>query len=617
MKAKESAALTLVLVLGGALALAGKGRAGEPPALAIKDARIVVAPGEVLERATIVFRHGLIEAVGESVTAPRDALVEDGKGLTVYAGWIDAGAPFPLELGSSDAARAREGTPPATQDDPPVETPEARRKGIRPSLEVASTLLLDNDRRALERKGGFAVALAVPPRAFLAGTSAVLALGDGSRRASIVAPHTFLHASLHGPENFDWHGYPHSLMGAHAHIRQAFADAKWVRELEERAARGAPGPRPAFDPELEALRPALDGKLRVAWQVDNAEDAVRALALGRELGLKLCFTEARHAAKAAPLLRREGVPAIVSLAWGPKPKPPLRELDPAPKPRRGQGGKPLEGPFFFFHRGASGASDAASLQTILMLESIVPCAAPGEAPPVGPLPAGPPTDPTQETRAAFEERESKRLEEVNALRDFFLAGVHVAVSSAGLKEPAEVRERLREAIKAGLSEEAAVAALTRDAARVLGLEGKLGTLEPGKLGFATVLTSTLGDEKARVRWLVVDGEKVEVERAEEDAKLSRLAGRYAFETGPVRGTLVLEALSGKLGGRLEGVGADAAALPGLKLEGDRVLFVLPVEVAKSKKPVPVDARWVEADVLEGTATFEDGARVFKAKREPR
>ena len=588
----------LLLAAGATLAWVGLAHASpsSPPPLAIQGARIVVAPGRTLEKATIVFRDGLIDAVGEGVVAPPDALVEDGKGLTVYAGWIDAGATFPLDLGSPEGARAREGTPPALQDDPPIATPEARRKGIRPSLDAATTVLLDNDRRSLERKGGFAVGLAVPPRGFLAGTSAVLALGDASRRASILASRAFLHASLHGPENNDWRTYPHSLMGAHAHLRQTFADARWLHELESRAARGSPGPRPAVDPDLEALWPALEGKLEVAWQVDTDEDAERALTLGRELGLRMCLTDARRAAKAAPLLRQGGVPAIVSLAWGPKPKPALRELDPAPRPRRGQGGKPLEGPFSIFHF------------------FVLPCAMPGDAPPIGTKPSGPPTDPTQETRAAFEERERKHQEEVNALRDFFLAGVRVAITSAGLDKPADVRERLREAMKSGLPEEAAVGALTRDAAQILGLGDRLGTLEVGKLAFATVLSGSLGDEKAKVRWLVVDGARVDVERPDDDPKLVRLAGRYRWESGANSGVLVLEVLPGKLAGHLEVAGQDPVPLPALKLEGDRVLFALPPSVAGAKKPVPVDAKWIEADVLEGTATFEDGARLFRARR---
>ena len=40
--------------------------------------------------ATVVVREGTIEAVGTDAKVPPDALVIEGKGLTVYAGFIDA-----------------------------------------------------------------------------------------------------------------------------------------------------------------------------------------------------------------------------------------------------------------------------------------------------------------------------------------------------------------------------------------------------------------------------------------------------------------------------------------------------------------------------------------------
>ena len=57
---------------------------------AITNARIVTASGPVIERGTIVIRDGLITAVGPNVTAPADARVIDGTGMTVYPGLIDA-----------------------------------------------------------------------------------------------------------------------------------------------------------------------------------------------------------------------------------------------------------------------------------------------------------------------------------------------------------------------------------------------------------------------------------------------------------------------------------------------------------------------------------------------
>ena len=57
---------------------------------AITNARIVTVSGPTIDRGTVVIRNGLIAAVGANVSAPSDARVIDGTGLTVYPGLIDS-----------------------------------------------------------------------------------------------------------------------------------------------------------------------------------------------------------------------------------------------------------------------------------------------------------------------------------------------------------------------------------------------------------------------------------------------------------------------------------------------------------------------------------------------
>ena len=64
----------------------------KPAAYAIRDAKVVVEPGTVLPKANIVIRDGFIVAIGADAVIPPDAAVTEGKGLTVYPGFIDAGS---------------------------------------------------------------------------------------------------------------------------------------------------------------------------------------------------------------------------------------------------------------------------------------------------------------------------------------------------------------------------------------------------------------------------------------------------------------------------------------------------------------------------------------------
>src|SRR5262245_11761880 len=94
-----AAPLFLACALTG-LSLVPAQRTGslKPTVYAIENARVVTAPGTVLEKATVVIRDGLIEAVGADVKVPADATVIDGKGRTIYPGLIDAGSVWGLDL---------------------------------------------------------------------------------------------------------------------------------------------------------------------------------------------------------------------------------------------------------------------------------------------------------------------------------------------------------------------------------------------------------------------------------------------------------------------------------------------------------------------------------------
>ena len=101
--------LVTALFLCCALALAQS-----HPAVAIHNAKIVTVSGPVLSKGTVVVRNGLIEAVGENVTVPPDAMLVEGEGLTVYPGLIDAlstwGQPGGALAAAATAGRGGRGT---------------------------------------------------------------------------------------------------------------------------------------------------------------------------------------------------------------------------------------------------------------------------------------------------------------------------------------------------------------------------------------------------------------------------------------------------------------------------------------------------------------------------
>lgn len=88
------------------------------------------------------------------------------------------------------------------------------------------------------------------------------------------------------------------------------------------------------------------------------------------------------------------------------------------------------------------------------------------------------------------------------------AGVRFAFYSDGLG-PRDLRKALKRAIDAGLPPEAAIRALTLEAAAIFGLEDRLGSIEPGKIANLTVADGDLFQEKTRIRCVFIDGAKFE------------------------------------------------------------------------------------------------------------
>ena len=113
------------------------------------------------------------------------------------------------------------------------------------------------------------------------------------------------------------------------------------------------------------------------------------------------------------------------------------------------------------------------------------------------------------------------------------AGVRFAFSSDGLTKAETFHAQVRKAIAAGLTPEAAVDALTRRAAEIAGLGDRLGTIEPGKLGHLVVLTGPYGDGTAKVRYVLIDGLKFDLEKTAAAAQAARR--RRRGEEGAVRG----------------------------------------------------------------------------------
>ncbi len=115
-------------------------------------------------------------------------------------------------------------------------------------------------------------------------------------------------------------------------------------------------------------------------------------------------------------------------------------------------------------------------------------------------------------RRVKEDQERKRKDEQKNAAVLHEKGVLFALSTQGQigDKPAEkFRANLRLAIDAGLSPDAALRALTVNAAKVLGVAKQLGTIAPGKAAHLVVTDGDFHEADARVRYLFADGVRFE------------------------------------------------------------------------------------------------------------
>ncbi len=422
--------------------------------VAIQGARIVQAPGRVIESGTVVFRDGVIEAVGRRVEIPYDASIIDGTDLTIYAGFIDGltnvGVPEPEE---------------DTEAPPPVPdrgNPTFERAGITPEKDVR--ILLDPSDESVEahREIGFTTVHTVPYGRMLPGTSAV-ALLTGDDAADMIYSST-------AATMFKFQGargvYPGTPMGIMAKFRQIYKEAERRRHLESMYQEDPVGMvRPPYDPVHSAFIPIIEGDQRVFAFTDDALEIHRALKLKEELGIDMVIAGLSAGFDAIDHISETAVPVALTLGVPEKPK------------------------------------WAAEIKTD-SLDQIL----------------GSYTDETRTATFRDVEAERRNLEAKQLISRARYIGMPAAYEEAGIPfaftsygvRTCDITSNLSEFIEGGLSEDAALAALTTNASDLLGLSASMGTVEVGKMANLIVTAGNVFDKETKVKFVFVDGHKYEI-----------------------------------------------------------------------------------------------------------
>ena len=299
---------------------------------AITNARIVTVSGPVIDRGTVVIRNGLIAAAGANVTAPPDARVIDGTGLTVYPGLIDSytnlalpeAAPSPSPGGGGGGFFFVQQQQPRPAAGPNSTQPP----GLQPEVMVEDVIRPGGNEIESSRNVGITTALTLPRSGVWIGQSALINLAGETSQQMIVRSPVAMHV---GFTPLRTGGYPGSLLGVFSALRQMMLDAQRYRDslaIYEREPRGTR--RTETDRSLAALIPVVEGRMPVVMLANSEREITRALDLGAEFKLKLIIAGGREADRVTDRLVKQNVPVLLSLNLPKRTTAALPEADPEP-----------------------------------------------------------------------------------------------------------------------------------------------------------------------------------------------------------------------------------------------------------------------------------------------
>ncbi len=266
-------------------------RDNTPRVHALTNVRIVQAPGRTVDRGTVVLRDGVIESVGASVKVPADAQLWDYTGHTVYAGMIEMFSKVGLKAVETASGGAKHWNP-----------------NVHPENHAAN--LYQVDKKAIQelRAIGFTTALALPNEGILSGAGTLVNLGGGKPIENFLKGQVAQHIRFRPAR----HGYPVSLMGSIALIRQTFLDAGWYHSARDVYTRNPAGRVPIENNEaLAALDMALRGQQPVLISVDDDQSFLRAAKIASEFGLKVWIKGSGLEYHQIDLIKATGIPVIL------------------------------------------------------------------------------------------------------------------------------------------------------------------------------------------------------------------------------------------------------------------------------------------------------------------
>ncbi len=434
--------------------------------------------------------------------------------------------------------------------------------GITPQVDVRNFLNASDKSIEDLRAVGFTAAHVVPYGRMLPGQGAIVLLGGSSADEMVLINSASLFSQLIGAERM----YPNTVLGVMAKYRQLYRQAVISNNYAGMyASNRASLERPTTDRVLEAFYPVINGRMPVLFKSEKVLETQRVLMLKKDLGFQLIIGDLKEGWDIIGDIKASNSKVFLSLDLPDKAKEEKKDDKAAAKKEN------------------------------------------------------------TEQEALAKRKEEFTHKYTAQAATFQKAGMTFGFSTMSAKSR-DIHENLRRMIEVGLTEDQALAALTTSPAQMLGLSDRMGSIDVGKMANIVISDKPYFSEKAKVRYVFVDGnpthyEVKETKKGDPNAKVD-LGGSWSMTTdtpqGKTEGKVNFKkdgsGYSGTIsGGRLPG----EIPLDGVELEGDKLHFTYTITFGSQTMTIECDGT-VEGESFSGIASIgQFGSFPMEGTKDPK
>lgn len=445
--------------------------------------------------------------------------------------------------------------------------PDPEQAGITPQNDVRTSLNPADKSVEDLRALGFTTAQVVPYGGMLPGTGSIIQLGGETANEMVLLANSAFYSELTGAQRM----YPNTVIGVMSKYRELYRQAAQAKAYESMYASNRAGlERPTNDKILEAFYPVIDKRVPVLFKADRYLDANRVLLLQKDLGFNVVLGDVKDCWDMINKIKSANAKVFLSL-----------DLPDAVKEEKKDEKK-------------EEAKDQSNAE-----------------------------------KEALEKRKAESIAQYVAQASAFQkAGVSFGFSTASAKTK-DIPANLRRIIAAGLTEDQALAALTTAPAQLLGIADRVGTVDNGKIANLVISDKPYFNEKAKVRYVFVDGVLYKYEVKEEkktdakngNGKKADPNGKWSYTTetpqGNSTGVINIKNEAGTYSGTITNSMSDRETeLKSIMVDGNVLSFSFGFDAGGGSMTIDVNLT-IDGTDFEGTMSVgQYGSFPMKGSKDP-